>query len=505
MNKKMIKTVISQLPPFIQQYSQSDQVLLNDFIRLLKYFEEAEYKRSKLINRLTEYTNSLQGSDKYLQTPFLWFTGTYVKNAQATLTWATFHADIFYRYLAKHLRRANGSLGVFELLRKHTELEDLEWEQLQYNSNKILTPLSNSKLDLIESIFSIVENEGIDSLNSRILRRKLKFFFSKKTTYMNEMKAFFSMLEGTWNLNLHPQGFGLEKIFIHLQLIGSRIDKVIPFQDNRNTIIRFSDIYYSRSQNDTYFGNIFVPTQDKNLFFEYLQEQEEKGVLKINRFTPIINTYRSISLERYKADAGWISIKNGQRTKQIDFLMSKVGKNIRSRKKLQYFSPSFNEKWYFTQHQLPLELIKIYCNLPLTYSYESLPFTSSANKEEKFFTKGTIGLLKQLNYNHIMSIDWIPLRLVFEFSLDYYWIIIPKFPLPQLARFLENLPFSVVHLAEDQIIIWAYLTPQLARWMSEDLNWEVHFVSRLFSPLNPDYEWFDEDIMQWKTPLFLRR
>ncbi|MHA1207511.1 MAG: hypothetical protein ACTSSO_08090, partial [Candidatus Hodarchaeales archaeon] len=89
MNKKMIKTVISQLPPLIQHYPDSDQVLLNNFLELLKYFEEADYERSKLISRLTEYTNSLQEAAIYLQTPFLSFTKTYFQNAQATLTWAT--------------------------------------------------------------------------------------------------------------------------------------------------------------------------------------------------------------------------------------------------------------------------------------------------------------------------------------------------------------------------------------------------------------------------------
>jgi hypothetical protein len=178
---------------------------------------------------------------------------------------------------------------------------------------------------------------------------------------------------------------------------------------------------------------------------------------------------------------------------------------METKKNLHYFSPSFNEKWYFTQHQLPLELIRIYCNLSSSYSYNRLPFTSFSNREENSFTKETIGLLKQLNYNNNLNIDWIPLRLVYEFSLDYYWIITPKFPLPQLTRFLEILPYSVVHLAEDQIILFAYLTPQLAQWMSEDLNWEIHFISRLFSPVNLHYEWFNEDKMQWETPLFLRK
>ena len=501
----MIKTVISQLPPLIQHYSQSDQVLLNNFLDLLKYFEEAEYKRSTLINRLTEYTNSLQGTDKYLQTPFLWFTKTYFQNAQATLTWATFRAEEFYRYLSRYLRHLEGSPGVFELLRKQTELENLEWEQLQYSSNKIQTPLSALKIDLIESIFSIVKIEGIYSLNSRMLKRKLKSYFSKKSTYANDLKAFFAQLESSWNLNFHAQGFGLEKIFIHLEVTGTQINKLIPYQDKYNTLMRFSDIYYSRDENDTYFGIIFVPTQDQNLFYEYLQEQEEKGLLKIIRYTTITSTYRSVSLEKYEADEGWISLTKGQMKKHADLLQRKTGNNIKGKKNLHYFSQSFNKKWYFTQHQLPIELIKMYCNLSHAYSYKSLPFKSSGNKEENSLTKEEIGLLKQLNYNHVLNIDWIPLRLVYEFSLDYYWIILPKFPLSKLIRFLEILPYSVVHLTEDQIIIFAYLTSKLARWMSEDLNWKVHFVSRLFSASNLHYEWFNEDRMQWKTPMFLKK
>ena len=43
MHKKMIRTVINQLPQYIQQYSPANQVLLTEFITILGYFEEAEY------------------------------------------------------------------------------------------------------------------------------------------------------------------------------------------------------------------------------------------------------------------------------------------------------------------------------------------------------------------------------------------------------------------------------------------------------------------------------
>ena len=81
MHKKMIKTVIDQLPKYIQYYSPVDQMILTNFLLLIEYYEEAEYNREYLKHRLLEYNRKLLKTSEYLHTPFLWFTHTYFQKA----------------------------------------------------------------------------------------------------------------------------------------------------------------------------------------------------------------------------------------------------------------------------------------------------------------------------------------------------------------------------------------------------------------------------------------
>lgn len=47
--KRFIKTILDQLPAHIEQYPPQDsQDLLNDFLSVLQYYEEADYQRKRL-------------------------------------------------------------------------------------------------------------------------------------------------------------------------------------------------------------------------------------------------------------------------------------------------------------------------------------------------------------------------------------------------------------------------------------------------------------------------
>ena len=117
-HKKMIQTIIKQSPQYIQQYPQDDQRLLNEFLNLLTHFDEAEYQRTRLLERFIDYNKKLYGTDLYLKCPFLWFTETYIEKAITALILTDFNASSFFEYLTKHLRKKIEGPGVFDLIRK---------------------------------------------------------------------------------------------------------------------------------------------------------------------------------------------------------------------------------------------------------------------------------------------------------------------------------------------------------------------------------------------------
>ena len=97
MHKKMIKTVLEQLPQFIKRYSPEERVLLDKFMKQLNDFEKAEKNRTDLNNNYGEYTKGLLGTKEYLQTPFLWFAAAYFQKAKLTLNWSNFKASTYIK------------------------------------------------------------------------------------------------------------------------------------------------------------------------------------------------------------------------------------------------------------------------------------------------------------------------------------------------------------------------------------------------------------------------
>ncbi|MHA1979200.1 MAG: hypothetical protein ACW98I_20025, partial [Candidatus Hodarchaeales archaeon] len=393
--------------------------------------------------------------------------------------------------------------GVYELIRKQTPLSDTKWEKLQYACAKMLKPLTEEQVNIIKGIVKIIKNQGIYALDPRKIKKLIAPIFPKGTKIEKILSAFLENLESVWYLDFHSPAFGIERFFFHIEESRSTIDEIIDFQDLNNTLLCMSNIYAARDNNEEYIGILDVPNQDIKLLPDFMKNHEQKGTFVLKELTHIKNSYRGFSIEKYAADEGWQKIRKKDLQKYKDSLKSAEREKNQRNDLLTYIPPQYNQNWQFDQHQLPVRLIKLYCSTTTTYDYQELKIAKLNQIKEDTISKSNIGLLKQLNYNKILSIGWIPLRLVYEFSLDYYWIKIPKKYSNNLNVLLRIVPISLVYLSDDEIYVWLYLTPQLKNWIKDELKWEIHHVSRYISPQNLSINWFDEKEMRWKTPQVL--
>jgi hypothetical protein len=504
--KRFLKIIVEQLPAHIKQYPPSDQRLLREFISVIQHYEEADYQRRRLSQRFEEYNDRIIGTDQYLKTAFLWFVYNYFSNANLMLNISKFHANLFYEYLVKHLRGSSDTLGVYGLVQKNIPLKNLVWEQLQYESNELLIPLTEDELQILNTVYSFIEDKGVYTLDPQKLHATIvnQVSFSKNLKPSTELNRFFTRLDGRWFLRFYSPAFGLDRVFFQFQLQESTsLKDVIDFQNPVNTVLCLSDIYNVRNSSNTYSGVFLVPTHAVEQLGTYLRTLESEDILILKAFSRIVNGTTSASLYFYRANNGWLKLSSTEMKRNTQYLKSKNPR--KSQTNLFLFLPNqFNVYWRYSQHPLPIKIIELYCNIPHDYPYSNLPLSSIYNQKKGPLSRTEIGLLKQLHKNQVVQISFVPWRLVYEFSLDLYEIITPNMPVFQLKRFLNLLPFSEVYFTENSIHIRARIPSKLADWIENDLNWTIFSIMREHNPLNLELSWFDTNKLQWKTPLILR-
>ncbi len=501
--KRFLNTILGRITPHIEGYSPPDQVLLTDFLSVLQHHEEADYKRSKLSQRLVEYINRVSETTEYLGKAFLWFTYNYIWNADLILNVSEFHADHFYEYLVKHLRGSSGTPGVYNLIQQKIPLTNLAWEQLQYESNKLLYPLSEYQLQILIALYLFI-NGGIDALNPRKIREAIisQVPFQPNVKPTTELSRFFKFIDGSWYLRFHNPVFGLERLAFHYELNeGRSLNEIFNFLDPGSTVLGLSAVYYDRNNPNTHIGTLVVPTETINQLTAYLHRREAERALNLIDLTKINSIHRNVSFENYKVGTGWVQLsktKTRQLTNQI-----KV-KHPRKKKKppsLSFTTPDYNTDWNFRDHPLPSQIIQLYCKFSREFSFTSLPI-QTGTQSTFTLSRSEIGLLKQLFYNKVVHIGFVPYRLVYEFALDSYWIKIPQIPQIQLKTFLNTLPYCEYYITDSSILVWTRLNPQLREWIKNDLLWEIYQILPTHPPQGLKYKWFDENNLMWIPPDF---
>ncbi len=501
--KRFIKTIMEQLPDHIAEYPPSDQLLLTEFLSVLQYYEEADYQRNKLSKRFEEYNNRILGTDQYLQTAFLWFTYNYFSNAYLLLNVSKFHANRFYEYIAKHLRGSSSTPGVYGLIRENIPLSNLAWEQLQYESNKLLYPLSEHQFQILITLYSFIKEGGIDALNQRKIRTAIisQVPFPHNVKPTTELSRFFRLIDGRWFLRFHSPAFGLDRLFFHFELnVGNSLKDIIDFHNRDYTVLGLSAVYYVRDHPNAYIGTLVVPTNTINQLKAYLYHRETEGDINVIDLTKIYTIHRNVSFENYIVGTGWSQLSQKEMTRLTSQIKVKHPRKKFQPYSLSFTTPSYNPNWDFKEHPLPTQIIRLYCKFSKEFSISSLPIQTACTQNTFTLSRSEIGLLRQLHYNQVVHIGFVPYRLIYEFSLDSYWIKLPRIPKLQLKTFLNTIPYCEYYITDSSIQIWTRLNSQLIQWIKDELKWKLYPILPTHPPHGMEFEWFDQNNLMWIQP-----
>jgi hypothetical protein len=158
----------------------------------------------------------------------------------------------------------------------------------------------------------------------------------------------------------------------------------------------------------------------------------------------------------------------------------------------------FNHQWNYLQHPQAQQAIAVFCKNAVT-TYGNLPLDSS----NKNYNRTEKNLLKWFSLHNVVHISLELNRLLYDYSLDFYWIKLPYRPFLELTCLLNYLPFSQNLFTEDSIHLWTVINKRQAHWMNSIPEWTVRPIFLSHNPFDLNPEWFDSDLKKWNTPRIL--
>lgn len=501
--KKFIKTVIDQLPPYIKQYPLDDQELLNEFRTILQKCEsQPDRARSLLIDELESFSQNIKRSDIYFNTAFLWFLVNYIENANLLLSVADYRAEMYHVYLVKHLRTNSDLKGAFQLIKEQVDLTDLRWELLQYAC--IEPPaLTQVEYDILRVINRLVEKEGLRSLSPSLIRKYIRQEINSHIP--KRLDRFFNPLQAEWILWFNTQSFGIEEYKFKILLTGyDTFSQLFDYNDPMNTILCRSAINIDKSSQKIYTGLLHVPDHLQREFLKYLQNLETIGNIIVHEYDKITDKKISTSYNLYEINNGWRNIKTSEWRSITNSFNNGDNSDDKLRIPSFFLSSPFNHQWNFRKHTNAERAIKIYGNIPDTFSFNTLPF-GVIHSSSLPFTIREKAHLKELFNNRVVNVFFQTKRVHNAFSLDYYEIKFPRIPLENLKYLLSYLPICNLYFSESYIYIQTKLTPDIASSISHNLNAEATSLITINTPQPRTTDWFDFQNLQWKSPIVLDR
>ena len=490
-HKRFIQTVIDQLPPYIEEYPADEQQLLNEFLNTLKYYEEADYQRDQLSNRFSEYYQHHEQTQKYLDTPFLWFAADYFSHANLKLSLAKFDGRTFYEYLTKPLKRTAQCVGLFALIKDKTSLMDLKWENLQVTSTRIIVNLLEEQLIALNSVHKSIDDLGVHSLNSTVLRKRVRKETSK-FPFMRDLVDFHRLIESQWTLWFYPPAFDLSRFYINFSLPdNAKISDLIDYNDLRNTTLCNSRFFYMPESKNEYCGYLTIPSRFNSVLKEIIDFNQEKENI-------IVKKYEEITMERLATSLTLYDVKKGWKDSNPKSYKKKHSKlNI---------TPKFNNAWNIKKFVEPTKLIQIYCHPSGTHSFDTLPLNkiNSNDTSQNRFSALEMGLVKYLYKKGVCRITYIANRLLYAYSPFQYEIILPSMSSDRIERLVAWMPFARLFHTENHIFLWVYLTPKTAMWIQNELKWPVRQIIAHHFPTFADLDYYNFDACEWKKPLFIK-
>lgn len=505
--KKFLEMILQQLPRYVKQYPASEKRHLEAFIEVLKgYKVDTQKAREALTAQLIQFSQYCRSQEVYYQLPFLWFVDDYFSNATRLLSVASFYGKDFYSYLVNHLRGDSKVRGAFPLIKDATPLTNLKWEQLQYSCVKLQNPLTKDELQLLNVIHS---NQFKDPTIDFLSNEKIKVLVSEQTQnskLIRQLKRFLTRLDARWRLWEYRPAFGVEQIIFNFFVNESySLFEIIDFQDPQNVLLCTSDIYQVKNIPNLFHGTLYLPSRNITELFEYLEECERRGKIRLNFLERVVDTKRTHSYALYRPDTGWYHLSETKKEILARRLRVTTPRKRKDQKKSFYLSPEFNKSWHYTKFSDPLEAIKLYCNDVRVFAYKDLLDGSKGIIREKY-SDSNLEILKELRQKKVIQVGFDVDNLLREYSLDYFLVKIPTMPFHQLSRLLNWLPMSSIFFTETSIYIRTYLTPDLVKWIKDVVQWPIMAINLHFPFKKRNFnQMFDEKGCEWKVPIILKK
>ncbi|MFX0141034.1 MAG: hypothetical protein ACFFDN_45770 [Candidatus Hodarchaeota archaeon] len=490
--KRFMEIVLSQIPSLLIHYSPLEQKFLNEFLNVFQNYEvNTQNKRQTLLNHFDRYTKEYLPQKIYFDTPFLWFTVSFLENASQLLSIPEFYLNRFYKYFKQNLRK------FFNFVKERVPLNDVKWEKLQYECNKLSMPLSYEELRVLELTYIHVFEAGRNALYFDRLKQYIntQMMITKNSRFLENL---FIRLNAKWYPQFSSSFFGLEQLYFHLQLSESvTLLDIIDFQNKANTTLCASRIYQIRNFPRMYTGILIIPSKNIQNLIEYLQQKERQGEIFLHYISKISDSRITGSLASYEAEKGWQTLSTNKLQnlkKQLSSTTYRGGSTPRP----LFLTKPFNQSWSCFNHPQTEQIINLYLDLPFFFSSKDLLRKAGCRNQIPH-----LNLLKDLFEKQVVFLSFFPSRMINSFSLYKYWLNIPLIPFKQLLRLLYYLPSAHVFFTEDNIQIWTRLDHELQQWFKNDLKWSVHQILRLRNP-NPLLKaFFDKNDQTWRTPLIL--
>ncbi|MHA2055800.1 MAG: hypothetical protein ACW99F_19695 [Candidatus Hodarchaeales archaeon] len=394
---------------------------------------------------------------------------------------ASFHADEYYEYLLVHLRK------VFPLLRDNVSLFDLQWETLQYECEKLKAPLDSNEVQILESLYQYFLTDTSSVLEPNFISEVIMRRHSKPQL-TGDLAQFLNLLNIRFDFWPHFSTFKIDSFVCHLQLKPETdISDIINVNNTRNYILRTSHIYKIRDKEREYACLLFLPQGQENNFNSYMRSCKKRGLIKKFQLFLTKDRVETSSLKLYTPTLGWKKLSvTAQRNLSRRLLAGKLSNDIQ----LSYRSPIPPLDWSFNSEEELIQAMRLICN----QSYYS--FTDIQNN---IFDYPLWQLFRHLVNERVLYSHYRSLRLIHEYSLDYYWVVAPSLPFEVFSQLCELIPEATLLYTEHHCHLLAFLTKDLVNTL-KNINWQVLPILSKSGSYSREQNMFDEDLLEWRLP-----
>jgi len=501
---RFLSTILSQIPPLIPQYPSNEQEILTQFYELLAQNKVDTFKqRECFLESIETLTNEFHTLDRYIETPFLWFSVTFLLNAQRLLVEATFHADSFIQYLVRALRGDEEVLGVFQLLRQKISVNDTKWEKLQYFCNIDLSnPLSEKQMEIIKVLYSLVNKTPLQGMNQYHITKVIAEKVSVNSQFRG-LHHLFSRLDARWGVWMFPPVFELSLVMFMIKTLKSDFD-LNAFKLDCNYVMGMSNVFKLPEEENVFSGFVYVPKRLLNVLIDYFMEKENENKIEIICLEPVTSVQAGTSLALYLERIGW---ENQLIPKKFLDSVERRGvyKADTHSTSISCVTPNMKlGKFTYKKLDLPEQAIKLYIKMYSSVSFTNLPIGLKGDLQTSAITQSDLALLSKFFAKKAAAPTFQLRNVLSEFSLDLFWIEIPPNSFNTSLTFLHWLPMSSLFTTtQDKMILVSQLTPNISNWIKNNLGWNIFSIQPYFRSKIMLDSFYNYQELKWATPEIL--